>query len=219
MIIILIGAPGVGKGTQAKLISKYLNIPHLSTGDMFRKNIADKTPLGLQAKEYSKKGLLVPDSLTIELVKKSINSENCRYGFLLDGFPRNLYQAKALDLILSEQNKKIDSVFLIDVPNETILNRLSLRRVCEKCGSIHQITNNINDTLCDCGGSLIQRDDDKENVVLDRLSIFADSTQPMLNYYATSSTLHRIKGDNPIDIVFSNICTILESFKSTSSIK
>lgn len=213
MRIILIGAPGAGKGTQAKLISRHFKIPHLSTGDMFRKNISNKTNLGLRAEEYIKKGQLVPDDITISLIKDSINQENCKSGFILDGFPRNLYQAKELNLLLNSENIKINKVILIDVAKDIIVNRLGCRRICEKCGCSYQISNisTINHICQECGGTLIQREDDKENVITDRLSIYNNSIEPMLDYYAAKGILSTVKGDKPISTIFNNICSILVS--------
>lgn len=207
--IILIGAPGAGKGTQAKLISKHFKIPHLSTGDMFRENIANKTSLGLQVQTLINQGLLVPDDVTISLVRNNINSEKCWSGFLLDGFPRNLYQATELDSFL---NCKIDKVILIDVPKEIIINRLKLRRVCANCGCIHQVISNnstINQSCSECGGTLIQREDDKESVVLDRISVYNNLIKPMLDYYSAQGILHEVNGNESIENVFNNICSII----------
>lgn len=213
MRIVLIGAPGVGKGTQAKLVSKYFGIPHLSTGDMFRENITRRTALGLHAETYIKKGQLVPDDITISLVKNSINHENCKSGFLLDGFPRNLHQAKELNLLLNTQMNKVDKAILIDVKKEIIIDRLSSRRVCEKCSKIYQIkTGSTSKHICkECGGTLIQRKDDNENVVLERLSIYNNSIETMLDYYAAQGILHRVNGAESIEMVFHNICSITQS--------
>lgn len=219
--IVLIGAPGVGKGTQAKLISKHFNIPHLSTGDMFRENITNRTALGLHAEAYIKKGQLVPDDITTSLVKNTISRDNCKSGFLLDGFPRNLYQAKEFNLLLNKQIKKIDKVIFIDVEKEIIINRLSCRRICKECGSISQISNtSASDHVCkECGGILIQREDDKENVVLNRLSIYNNSIESMLDYYNAQGILHTVKGNESIETVFSNICSILEPVGDSAEIQ
>lgn len=213
MRIILLGAPGVGKGTQAKLISENFRIPHISTGDLFRSNINEGTALGIQAKEYIQKGGLVPDSLTISLVKNRLKKEDCNDGFLLDGFPRNINQAKELDLILSRRNQSIDTVLFINLPNNLILDRITGRRFCAKCGSSYHIKFNpskAEDKCQICGHTLEQRPDDKEEVVRERLSIYNKATKPLVDYYSGLGILCDIQGEADISDVFSNICGLLQ---------
>jgi adenylate kinase len=210
--IVLLGAPGSGKGTQAKLICDYLKIPHISTGNIFRSQLREKTPLGIEANEYIQKGNLVPDDLTISLVKESLNKEENRNGFLLDGFPRNIYQTKSLELLLSENNQSIDKVYLIDVPQHIILERIAGRRFCSKCGANYHIKFNPSslENKCEvCGEALIHRNDDKEHIVLDRLTIYNKAIQPIVNYYKELGILEKIQGDANPNEIFNNICDSL----------
>ncbi|OFI06872.1 adenylate kinase [Clostridium acetireducens DSM 10703] len=216
MNIILLGPPGAGKGTQAKLISEKYSIPHISTGDIFRKNISEKTPLGVKAKEYMDKGQLVPDELTIDLVKDRLQSDDCKKGFLLDGFPRTVKQAEALDEFLKSNNSQIDFALLIEVPNEFILDRMTGRRVCQSCGGSYHIKFNPpkEESKCDiCGGILIQRKDDKEETVKERLNVYEKQTQPLVDYYNEKNALCKVNGTETIDNVFKDICNILGSDK------
>lgn len=212
MKIILLGPPGAGKGTQAKSISEKYSIPHISTGDIFRKNISEKTPLGVKAKEYIDKGLLVPDELTIDLVKDRLLQEDCKNGFLLDGFPRTVKQAEALDEFLVSKGEKIDTALLIEVPRELILERMTGRRVCLSCGASYHIKFNPpkNEGKCDlCKADLIQRKDDNEKTVNDRLEVYDNQTQPLIEYYKTQDVLSAVDGTLPINEVFDNICSSL----------
>lgn len=214
MKIILLGAPGAGKGTQAKLISENFNIPHVSTGDIFRSNIKEGTALGIEAKKYINNGRLVPDNLTIALIEDRLQKEDCSKGFLLDGFPRNLNQAKELDLILTGKNQYMDKVFLIDVPRFLILERIAGRRFCTKCGSSYHVKLNPSkngDKCQNCGYDLVQRSDDKEDVVLDRLSIYDKNTKPIVEYYSEFGILYKIKGDDGINLIFNNICGLIQT--------
>lgn len=216
MNIILLGPPGAGKGTQAKLISEKYSIPHISTGDIFRKNISEKTPLGVKAKSYMDKGQLVPDELTIDLVKDRLQQEDCKNGFLLDGFPRTVAQAEALDAFLYEYNQNINSALLIDVPQEYILERMTGRRVCNSCGASYHVRFNPSkvDGKCDvCGSELIQRKDDSEETVRERLDIYSKQTQPLIQYYSDKKVLSTIDGTREIKEVFDNISDILGSEK------
>lgn len=209
----------MGKGTQAKLISKNFMIPHISTGDIFRSNIKEGTVLGIQANEYIQKGNLVPDNLTISLVEDRLKKEDCNNDFLLDGFPRNVNQAKELDLILIGKNQYIDKVLLIDVPKHLILERIAGRRFCTKCGSSYHIKFNpskVQDKCQICGYDLVQRSDDKENVVLDRLSIYNITTKPLVDYYSTLGVLYKIQGDDGINDIFYNICGFLQTVENIS---
>lgn len=216
MKIILLGPPGAGKGTQAKLISEKYSIPHISTGDIFRKNISEKTLLGVKAKSYMDKGQLVPDELTIDLVKDRLQQEDCKNGFLLDGFPRTVAQAEALDKFLHEYNQNINAALLIDVPQEYILERMTGRRVCNSCGASYHVKFNPSkaEGKCDvCGSELIQRKDDSEETVRERLDVYSKQTQPLVQYYSEEKVLFTIDGTREIKEVFENISDILGSGK------
>lgn len=214
MRIILLGAPGAGKGTQAKMISKHFQIPHISTGDLFRDHINKGTEIGLQAKSYLDNGKLVPDELTLYLVNERLSKEDCSSGYLLDGFPRNLYQAKIFNYFLNSKGNSIDKVVLIDIPKHEIIERISGRRFCTKCGSSYHIKFNpskLADKCEACGGTLIQRTDDNEEVVLDRLTTYYKTIKPIVDYYSALDVLYKIHGGDTIDDVFSTICDILEA--------
>lgn len=212
MKIILLGPPGAGKGTQAKSISEAYHIPHISTGDIFRKNITEKTPLGVEAKGYMDRGQLVPDELTINLVTDRLQNEDCKNGYLLDGFPRTVKQAEALDAFLNKNGNSIDAALLIDVPFSFILERMTGRRVCSECGASYHVNNNPPkvEGKCDlCGGALIQRKDDSENTVNERLDVYEKQTQPLVEYYKKNNILKAIDGTRAIDKVFEEICSLL----------
>lgn len=218
MKIILLGPPGAGKGTQAKLISKKFSIPHISTGDIFRKNISEETPLGVEAKKFIDKGLLVPDSLTIDITKDRLSKDDCKSGFLLDGFPRTAFQAESLDEFLKDQNKEIDSALLIDVPSGFILERMTGRRVCLNCGASYHTSFNPPkvEGICNvCGNEIIQRDDDKEDTVKERIDVYVQSTKPLIDYYNKIDRLFVIDGTNSIEDVFNNISEHLVKFQKT----
>lgn len=212
--IILLGAPGSGKGTQAKLICESLRIPHISTGDIFRDNISRKTILGKQVKDYLDKGKLVPDELTIAVVKSRLDEDDCINGFLLDGFPRNINQARNLGAMLEMDKQQIDAVFLMEATQQLILERLSGRRYCSKCGSVYNIKSNPSKIIgkCDnCGESLIQRNDDKEEVILERMVVYNTTIKPMIEYYSSLGVLYNIQVNNEINEVFSNITNTLKA--------
>ncbi|WPC41738.1 adenylate kinase [Clostridium sp. JS66] len=212
MKIILLGPPGAGKGTQAKLISEKFSIPHISTGDIFRKNISEKTPLGIEAKAYMDNGKLVPDEVTIGIVKDRLMEDDCKNGFLLDGFPRTVKQAEALDSFLNDNEQKIDTALLIDVPKEFILERMTGRRVCSKCGASYHIKFNPSkiEGKCDaCDGTLIQRKDDTEATVKERLDVYDRQTQPLIQYYKDQNILSSVEGTEEITKVFDKICNVL----------
>jgi adenylate kinase len=210
--IVLLGPPGAGKGTQAKSICNRFSIPHISTGDILRKHISEMTPLGIIAKENIEKGLLVPDELTIELVVQRLKQEDCKRGYLLDGFPRTVTQAEALDKFLFESGEKLDTALLIDVPMDFIIERMSGRRVCPSCGaSYHMKFNPPNiEGKCDiCGSDVLQRKDDEETTVKERLEIYDNQTQPLINYYKAKNLLSIVDGTQAINDVFKTICQIL----------
>jgi adenylate kinase len=212
--IILLGPPGAGKGTQAKSISSKYEIPHISTGDIFRKHISLKTPLGMKAKMFMEKGQLVPDELTIELVQDRLKQDDCSDGFLLDGFPRTVKQAEALDVFLSKCDSKIDKALLIEVPKGFIIDRMTGRRVCLTCGASYHIKYNPPRIVerCDiCGGDIIQRKDDEVNTVSERLDVYDKQTQPLIEYYKDKNVLATVDGTKPINDVFKSISGILGS--------
>ena len=217
MRIILLGPPGAGKGTQAKSISNKFSIPHISTGDIFRKNISEKTPLGIEAKKYMDKGQLVPDELTIDMVKDRLNNEDCNNGFLLDGFPRTVNQAEALKTLLEEKGNNLDTALLIKVPREFILNRMTGRRVCLSCGASYHVKFNPSkvDGKCDlCGSDVVQRADDTEETVSERLDIYEAQTQPLIEYYDDKKLISVVDGTKAINSVFESICGILGAIKN-----
>ncbi len=213
MIIILLGAPGVGKGTQAQLISKEYGIPQISTGDILRAEVKNETPLGREAKRYMDSGELVPDELIVKMMEKRITQDDCKNGFILDGFPRTVAQAEAFEKMLQEHGLKLDHVILIDVPKEEIILRLTGRRICPKCGAVYHIRYNPpkSEGVCDkCKTPLIQRDDDKEDVVKNRLAVYEKSTKPLVEYYEGKGKLVRIDGVGSIDEIFGRIKQILQ---------
>jgi adenylate kinase len=212
--IILLGPPGAGKGTQAKFISEEYSIPHISTGDIFRKNISEKTPLGVEAKKYLDNGQLVPDEVTINIVKDRLGKDDCKEGFLLDGFPRTVNQAEALDLFLNNKGQKIDTALLIDVPKELILERMTGRRVCPSCGASYHVKFNPTkvEGKCDvCHNDVIQRKDDTESTVKDRLDVYDKQTQPLIGYYKKQKALSIVDGTGEINEVFQRVKESLKS--------
>lgn len=216
MKIVLLGPPGAGKGTQAKSISNRYSIPHISTGDIFRKNISENTPLGIEAKSYMDNGQLVPDEVTINMVKDRLQQDDCKNGYLLDGFPRTVHQAEALDNFLTEREESIDTALLIEVPKEFILERMTGRRVCPSCGASYHIKFNppTNDGKCDlCGSDVIQRKDDTEETVKERLDVYENQTQPLIDFYKNKKQLSVVDGTQAINEVFESICKILGSYK------
>lgn len=216
MKIVLLGPPGAGKGTQAKSISNRYSIPHISTGDIFRKNISENTPLGIEAKSYMDNGQLVPDEVTINMVKDRLQQDDCKNGYLLDGFPRTVDQAEALDNFLTEREESIDTALLIEVPKEFILERMTGRRVCPSCGASYHIKFNppTNDGKCDlCGSDVIQRKDDTEETVKERLDVYENQTQPLIDFYKNKKQLSVVDGTQAINEVFESICKILGSDK------
>lgn len=214
MKIVLLGPPGAGKGTQAKSISNKYSIPHISTGDIFRKNISENTPLGIEAKSYIDKGLLVPDEVTINMVNDRLSMGDCKNGYLLDGFPRTVEQAEALDKFLSERGEKLDTALLIEVPSNFIVERMTGRRVCPSCGASYHVKFNppVVEGKCDvCGSDLIQRKDDTIEIVQDRLNVYEAQTQPLIDFYRNENQLSAVDGTKAINEVFEGICEILGS--------
>lgn len=213
MKIIMLGAPGAGKGTQAKKIAEKYSIPHISTGDIFRANIKEGTELGKKAKEYMDKGALVPDELVCDLVVDRISQDDAKNGYVLDGFPRTIPQAEALDAALSKINEKVDYAIDVDVPDDNIINRMSGRRACVACGGTYHIVFNPTKTegVCDaCGGQLILRDDDKPETVQNRLKVYHEQTQPLIDYYTKKNILKSVDGTQDMSKVFDSIVAILE---------
>ena len=211
MKIILLGPPGAGKGTQAKSISNRYSIPHISTGDIFRKNISENTPLGIEAKKYMDNGQLVPDEVTINMVKDRLQDDDCKNGYLLDGFPRTVSQAEALQKFIEDRDEKLDSALLINVPRDFILERMTGRRVCPSCGaSYHVKFNPANDGKCElCGSEVIQRKDDTVETVEERLDVYEKQTQPLIDYYREKNLLSQVDGTKAINEVFESISDVL----------
>ncbi|WP_053361330.1 adenylate kinase [Bacillus sp. FJAT-27251] len=212
MNLVLMGLPGAGKGTQAdKIVAKY-NIPHISTGDMFRAAMKEGTELGLKAKSFMDQGALVPDEVTIGIVRERLSKEDCQNGFLLDGFPRTVAQAEALENILEGLDRKIDYVINIDVDQSILMERLTGRRICKSCGATYHLVFNppAQEGICDrCGGELYQRADDNADTVQNRLEVNIQQTQPLLNFYETKGYLRNINGQQDISEVFADIEKLL----------
>lgn len=214
MKIIMLGAPGAGKGTQAKQIAAKYNIPHISTGDIFRANIKGGTALGMEAKEYMDKGQLVPDELTVRILLDRVANEDCKNGYVLDGFPRTIPQAEVLDTEVKKLGEKVDFAINVDVPDENIVNRMGGRRACVKCGATYHIAHvpPKKEGICDtCGSELILRDDDKPETVINRLNVYHEQTQPLIDYYEKQGILHTVDGTKDMDVVFADIVKILEA--------
>ena len=212
MKIIMLGAPGAGKGTQAKQIADKYGVPHISTGDIFRANIKNGTELGKKAKEYMDQGLLVPDELTCDLVMDRIQQDDCKNGFILDGFPRTIPQAEALTAALEKIGQKMDYAIDVDVPDENIVNRMSGRRACLNCGATYHLISIPPkvEGICDvCGEKLILRDDDKPETVKNRLSVYHEQTQPLIDFYAKKNVLAEVDGTKDMEEVFEDIVKIL----------
>ena len=210
--IIMLGAPGAGKGTQAKKIAAKYSIPHISTGDIFRANIKNNTELGQKAKTYMDKGELVPDELVVDLIMDRFKEPDCANGYVLDGFPRTIPQAEALDKALNAQKESVDYAINVEVPDENIINRMSGRRACVGCGATYHIQFNPTkvEGVCDvCGDKLILRDDDKPETVKNRLSVYHEQTQPLIDYYAKKNILAEVDGTKDMEDVFNAIVEIL----------
>lgn len=212
MKIIMLGAPGAGKGTQAKMIADKYSIPHISTGDIFRANIKNNTELGRKAKTYMDQGLLVPDELVVDLIMDRFKEPDCVNGYVLDGFPRTIPQAEALDNALNSIGEKVDYAINVEVPDENIVTRMSGRRACVGCGSTYHIVYNPTKTenICDrCGKELILRDDDKPETVQKRLKVYHEQTQPLINYYEKKGVMKEVDGTVDMKEVFGTIAAIL----------
>ena len=212
MKIIMLGAPGAGKGTQAKMIADKYSLPHISTGDIFRANIKNGTELGMEAKKYMDQGLLVPDELTVKILLDRVENEDCKNGYVLDGFPRTIPQTTVLENALNERNEKIDYAIDVAVPDENIINRMSGRRACLACGATFHIAHVPPKTegICDrCGGELILRDDDKPETVKNRLHVYHEQTQPLIDFYSERNVLKTVDGTIDMQDVFAAIVNIL----------
>ena len=212
MKIIMLGAPGAGKGTQAKMIADKYGIPHISTGDIFRANIKNGTQLGMEAKQYMDKGLLVPDELTVKILLDRVAQDDCKNGYVLDGFPRTIPQAEVLDKALTELGDKIDYAINVDVPDENIVRRMGGRRACLSCGATYHIEHIPPKTegICDtCGQELVLRDDDKPETVQNRLNVYHEQTQPLIEFYKAKDVLKTVDGTMDMKDVFAAIVAIL----------
>jgi adenylate kinase len=210
--VVLLGPPGAGKGTQATGIAEKYSIPHISTGDIFRANVKEGTPLGKKAKEYMDAGLLVPDELVCDLVEDRVTKDDCGNGFLLDGFPRTIFQAEHFDNFLKANGMEIDSVIDIEVPEEVLMSRMLGRRVCRKCGKPYHIVNMPPkvEGVCDvCGGEVYQRADDTEETVKNRFKVYDEQTSPLIEYYTNTGKLAPIDGTTGLEQVFADICAAL----------
>ncbi|MCR4712170.1 MAG: adenylate kinase [Clostridia bacterium] len=211
MKIVLLGPPGSGKSTLAEVLVKKMIIPHISTGDMFRAAIANNTPLGQEAKGYMDRGELVPDEITIGIIKDRIAQPDCREGFLLDGFPRNIKQAESLDVMLADLGG-LDAVLKVSVETQKLIDRLSGRRICGKCGATYHLLFNApkKESVCDlCGGELFQREDDKEEAIKNRLRVYEEQTSPLEDYYEKKGLLRNIYGDLPFNEMLPNLAKAL----------
>ena len=215
MNIVLLGPPGAGKGTQAKKISEYYSLPHISTGDILRENISNNTTLGLKARSYMSRGELVPDELLITIIRERLSKPDCSKGFLLDGYPRTVPQADALQMILTEAGRRLDVVLNIEVSDEELIKRLSGRRVCGTCGASYHLVFNPpkKDMVCDkCGGKLLQREDDKPEAIRNRLMVYKKQTEPLIKYYTKKSILRTVDGGKDIQQIFEDIKKVLEKY-------
>ncbi len=213
MKIILLGKPGAGKGTQAKMLIDKYKIPQISTGDILRKAVADGTPLGKEAKAIMERGELVPDKIVLGLVEERLKQDDCKKGFILDGFPRNTAQAEALDQLLNNIKMPLDSALSVDVPKDDLMKRLTGRRTCKSCQQMYNVyfSPPKKEGVCDkCGGELFQRDDDKEETIRKRLDVYDAQTAPLIDYYKKKGILKSVVGVGSIEEIFKKVCTVLE---------
>jgi adenylate kinase len=212
MRLVLLGAPGAGKGTQAKKLVEKYGLPQISTGDLLRAAVAAGTPLGKEAKSYMDKGELVPDTVVLGMVEERIKQDDCKKGFILDGFPRNVAQAEALDKMLASLNMPLTAALSVDVPFEDLMKRLTGRRTCKACGQMYNIyfTPPQKEGICDkCGGELFQRGDDKEDTIKKRLEVYNAQTAPLIDYYGKKGILKSVAGTGSIDEIFKKVCDAL----------
>jgi adenylate kinase len=212
MNLILLGPPGSGKGTQAQKIVEQYHIPQISTGDILRGAVKERTPLGVEAQGYMDQGKLVPDEVVVGIVRERLMAADCNGGFILDGFPRTLPQAEALDVTLEEMKRGIDHVISVEVDNEALLKRLTGRRTCRTCGTMYHIMFNPpqKDGICDqCGGELFQRDDDQEATIRARLQVYEEQTAPLIAYYKKKGLLRPIEGVGAIEEIFQKIVQVI----------
>ena len=213
MNIIMLGAPGAGKGTISSRLKEIYNLPHIATGDIFRENIKNETELGKKAKDFIDKGKLVPDDITINMMIDRISKDDCKNGYILDGFPRTIAQADGLDKQLKNINSKIDLALLVEADEETLIKRLSGRRVCEKCGATYHIEHlkPKTDGICDvCGGKLIIRKDDTEEVIKDRLKTYHEQTEPLIEYYTKQNLVKTVNGFDDINVSLQKISEMIK---------
>jgi len=214
MKLIMLGPPGAGKGTQAQKICEDYNTVQISTGDILREEVSNNTELGQKAKKYMDKGELVPDAVILGMMEKKLFGENAPEGYILDGFPRTVPQARGLDHLYAEHNEELDAIIVMDVDKEIIVKRLTARRVCKNCNKVYNLLfmPPEEDGVCDeCGGELIQRDDDKEETVLNRLEVYQEETAPLIDYYSGTGKLKKVKSDGTPDEVYDNIKEVLEN--------
>lgn len=212
MRLVLLGAPGAGKGTQAKILVEKYAIPQISTGDLLRAAVAAGTSLGKEAKSYMDKGELVPDSVVLGMVEERLKQDDCKKGYILDGFPRNTAQAETLDKMLASLNMALTSALSVDVPFDDLMKRLTGRRTCKACGQMYNIYFNApkKEGVCDkCGGELFQRDDDKEETIKKRLEVYNAQTAPLMDYYGNKGILKSVAGTGSIDDIFNKVCVAL----------
>lgn len=212
MNVVLLGAPGAGKGTQAAKMVEEFGLAHISTGDMFRKAVAEGTAMGVEAKRYMDAGELVPDEVVIGIVKERLAEPDCDAGFILDGFPRTVGQADALTAALDSMGKKLDSVISIDVPREALVDRLTARRQCRDCGRIYNVMTDAPpaDGRCgECGGEIYQRDDDTVETVTNRLDVYEAKTAPLIDYYRSAGLVRPIDGNRDVDSVFADVAAVM----------